>query len=65
MHGIIEMLMRIINEIRQRYNDHPSITKQVTESDIYKFLKNKDDKNPTGIYKIPPKLVKKNSFSYF
>ena len=65
MHGIIEMLMRIINEIRQRYNDHPSITKQVTESDIYKFLKNKDGKNPTGIYKIPPKLVKKNSFSYF
>ena len=65
MHGIIEMLMRIIHEIRQRYNDHPGITKQVTESDIYKFLKNKDDKNPTGIYKIPPKLVKKNSFSYF
>ena len=65
MHGIIEMLMRIIHEIRQRYNDHPSITKQVTESDIYKFLKNKDDKNPTGIYKITPKLVKKNSFSYF
>ena len=65
MHGITEMLMRIIHEIRQRYNDHPSITKQVTESDIYKFLKNKDDKNPTGIYKIPPKLVKKNSFSYF
>ena len=61
MHGITEMLMRIINEITQRYNDHPSITKQVIESDIYKFLKNKDDKNPTGIYKIPPKLAKKTA----
>ena len=70
--------MRLTNEIRQHYNDHPGITKirenniftqlnedfkfkQVTESDIYKFLKNADDKKPTGIYKISPKLVKKSA----
>ena len=58
----------VINEIVQHYSNHPGILKirenfdnsqtVLTTSEIYKILKNIDDKKATGTDKIPPKLVK-------
>ena len=62
----------VINEIVQHYSKHPNTLKilkirenfeqfqfnRVTTSEIYKLLKNVDDKRATGKDQIPPKLVK-------
>ena len=58
----------VINEIVQHYSNHPGILKirenfdnsqtVLTTSEIYKILRNIDDKKATGTDKIPPKLVK-------
>ena len=51
-----------ILKIKENFDNSQTVEQfhfnNVTSSEIYKLLKNKDDKKATGTDKIPPKLVK-------